>query len=145
MPIIKIKVRGGLGQVRDDVRRLMDELFQVSVPRVNLTEGWVPPLNICETGEALYVLADMAGVDVHDLSLVIEGGFLRMTGQRKCFVPEGRKRFYLMEIGQGEFERLVRLPVPVDPDKIEARYEDGLLIVRMPKVTVRDSIRIKVD
>ncbi len=145
MPIIKINVGGRLGHVRDDVRRLMDELFQVSVPRINLTEGWMPELNVCETEDALYVLADMAGVDTDSLSVVIDGSFLRMKGCRKCFLPKGNKRFYLMEIGQGEFERMIHLPVPVDSDSVDARYDNGLLIMRLPKVSVRESIRIHVD
>ncbi len=145
MPIIKIQVGGDLGRLRQNMRRLMDEMFQVSLPVVNLCEGWVPAVNICETEDALYLLADMAGVDVKNLSLVLEGRLLRMAGQRRPLLPDGEKRFHLMEIGQGCFERLIQLPVAVDPEKIEAKYEDGVLIVRMEKVPSKDSIRIQVD
>ena len=145
MPIIKIQVGGELGQLSQSMRRLMNEMFQVSLPVVNMSDGWLPAVNICETPDALFVQADIAGVEAESLSLVLEGRLLRMSGQRRPLLPDGEKRFHLMEIGQGRFERLIRLPVMVDPEGTEARYEDGILTVHMPKAASVNAIKIQVD
>ncbi len=142
MPVIKIQVRNNLGQLRRDVHQLVDELFQISIPLVNLNDGWVPAVNICETADELFVIADMAGVDAKSLSVTLEGRLLRLAGTRRSSLPPGRKRFYLMEMGYGPFERLIRLPVPVEAEEVEARYEDGILTVCMGKKKGSGSIKI---
>jgi len=145
MPVIKIKVEHDFGLLQDRVRRLADDVFQVSRPFVLSRGGWVPAVDIYEGPEFVYAVADMAGVDKESLQLIFKGRFLHLAGQRHPPVSLDNERFYQMEIEYGPFERIIRIPVAVDPEQMEAYYENGLLVIRMLCKKAIDKIKIDVS
>lgn len=144
MPIIKIRVDQDLNVLRDSAQRMVDDFFHVSVPMVVLGRGWVPAVDIYETPEAVYVVADMAGVDKEDLHVTIEGRHLQVAGRRHPPTGHAERQFYQMEIEYGPFERIVRLPEAIESEHVEAQYEDGLLVVRLLREKPRETVRISV-
>jgi HSP20 family protein len=145
MPVIKIKVERDFELLQDRVRCLADDVFQVSRPLVLSKGGWVPAVDIYEGPEFVYVVADIAGVDKESLQLIFKEQFLRLAGQRRPPVSLGNRRFYQMEIEYGPFERIIRIPVAVDPEQMEAYYENGLLVIRMLCKKANDTIKIDVS
>ena len=145
MPLIKIKVERDLEQLQDRVRRLVDDVFHISRPMAFSEGGWVPAVDIYEGPDVVYVVAEAAGVDTDSLHLTFEGQFLHLSGQRHSPVSLGKRRFYQMEIEYGPFERIVRIPVAIDLEQIEAHYENGLLIVEMSRKEPRETIKIEVS
>ncbi|NIA08768.1 MAG: Hsp20 family protein [Nitrospiraceae bacterium] len=145
MPLIKIKVERDLEQLQNRVRHLMDDVFHISRPMAFSEGGWVPAVDIYEAPNAIYVVVEAAGVDIESLHLSFEGQFLHLTGQRHSPVSLGKRRFYQMEIEYGPFERILRVPVAVDMEHIEAHYENGLLIVEMPRKESKEAIKIEVS
>lgn len=145
MPVIKIKVERDFELLQDRVRRLVDDVFQVSMPVMLSREGWVPAVDIYEGPDAVYVVADTAGVDKESLNLIFKGQFLHLAGQRRQPVSLGKGRFYQMEIEYGPFERIIRIPVTVDPEQMDAYYENGLLVIRMLCKKANDTIKIDVS
>jgi HSP20 family protein len=145
MPAIKIKVERDFELLQDRVKRLVDDVFQVSMPVMLSKGGWVPAVDIYEGPDAVYVVADTAGVDRESLHLIFKGQFLHLAGQRRPPVSLGNRRFYQMEIEYGTFERIIRIPVAVDPDQMEACYENGLLVIRMLCKKANDTIKIEVS
>ena len=145
MPVIKINVERDFDLLQDRVKRLADDVFQVS-PSVMLSnrEGWVPAIDIYEGPDSVYVVADTAGVDKESLNLIFKGQFLYLAGRRRPPVSLGKGRFYQMEIEYGPFERIIRIPVTVDPEQMEAQYENGLIVIRMPCKKANDTIKIDV-
>ena len=133
MPVIKLTISKDLRELSRDFHRILDESF--TIPRPSLISGtaWMPAMDIYEDGQFLYIVADLAGVDVENLELAMEGRFLRVSGQRKPPAAIARKRFFQMEVEYGPFERVVRIPFPIMLDKVEARLENGLLLVRLGK------------
>jgi HSP20 family protein len=92
-----------------------------------------PPVNVYEEGENLCVEAELPGVTLADLEIYVTGrDQLTVKGERKLQAPEKGVR-HRQERGFGTFSRTLTLPFPVDPDKVDARLENGILRVRLVK------------
>jgi len=144
MPVFKIKVNNGLDQFRRQARYMLDDMIRMSEPFAMNRTGWIPAVDLYENSSVIYLVADAAGIDRDSLSITIDGGLLRLAGRRRTPVDMEGKYYHIMEIEYGSFERIVRLPHDTDFDGIEARYEDGLLIVSMPKKK-RPPVRIDIQ
>ena len=94
--------------------------------------GWNPATDVYETETDIFVIIDIAGIKVQDVSLHINNDILTVKGVRR--EPSGKnRRYYTMEIDFGEFERHIELPSPVDLDHMKAGYSQGFLKVEMIK------------
>jgi len=94
---------------------------------------WEPPVDIYETPEGYVIEAEIAGVDRAALEVRVEGSQVWIRGTRRLApVPEGQE-YYRIEIPAGPFVRCVALPETADPDRLEATYRDGLLVIRVPR------------
>jgi len=133
MPVIKITVSKDLRSLKRDFHQMIDEMFRL--PHSHLMSGmaWMPAMDIYEDNKFIYVVADIAGVDADSLELAIEGQFLRLAGTRRPPVATQSKRFFQMEVEYGPFERVIRIPLAVRQEEIEACLENGLLLVRLGK------------
>jgi len=121
----------------DDVRRLESDIDQLlgrsphaagirAVPR-----GTFPPINVGATPERVDVYLFAAGVDPKSIDVSIQQNLLTVAGSRKVDVNPDAD-YYRRERFDGEFRRVIALPDDADPDRVEARYRDGVL-----QVTVR--------
>ncbi len=133
MPVIKLTISKDLRNFRRDLHQLIDEAFPIPRPSLMSGAAWMPAMDIYEDRNFLYVVADLAGVEVENLELALEGRFLRVSGNRKPPLAVTRKRFFQMEVEYGPFERVVRIPLSVVPEEVDARLENGLLLVRLKK------------
>jgi HSP20 family protein len=92
-----------------------------------------PPVNMWEDDDHVYAEAEMPGLKLEDLSIEIVGGNqLSIKGERTPARPENVE-WHRQERGFGRFERGIVVPVAVDPTKVEARLENGVLTVTMAK------------
>jgi HSP20 family protein len=120
------------GSLFDDLRRMqqeMEEMFgQGGWPTGirSVARGTYPPINIGSTGEGVEVYLFAAGLDPKTLDISIQQNLLTVAGERKVEVPENVE-YYRRERFSGPFRRVISLPEDVDPDKVEARYTDGIL------------------
>lgn len=96
-------------------------------------DRWQPDVDVFETDANIVVRAEIAGVRSQDLSVSVDGQVLRIRGVRPA--PEGPDvmRLHQMEIASGPFERRVRIPMPIDRDRVSAHVGDGFLTVTLPK------------
>ena len=103
-----------------------------------------PALNVWADDENLYVEAELPGMTQDQLNIFVsEGNQLTISGERKpCNVPNGT--WHRQERGFGKFSRSVTLPVLVDADKVEARLEQGVLTLTLPKSEEAKPRRIQV-
>lgn len=92
-----------------------------------------PSLNVWEDGDALLVEAELPGLNFEDIEIFVTGqNQLTLKGERKA--PEVTKSaVHRQERDFGSFVRSLTLPFPVDDAKVEARLENGVLTVRLPK------------
>jgi HSP20 family protein len=94
---------------------------------------FAPALNVAETDGGFEVTVDLPGLDAKDVSVEMTDGVLVIAGQKQEEMEEKGKRFHRVERYHGSFHRSVTLPTPVDEDKIEAEYKDGVLRILLPK------------
>lgn len=126
--------------VDDDFAGSVDRLFQqMSAPALGHAlgparpAGDAHPFDLYETDEALVLQMAVPGSSADDLDLSIESR--QLTVRASLPEDEGEnRRYWAQSIPRGETTRSIRLPATVDADAIEARVEDGLLTLTMPKV-----------
>ncbi|RQS63556.1 Hsp20/alpha crystallin family protein [Burkholderia sp. Bp8963] len=96
--------------------------------------GAFPQVNIGATDESIEVVAFAPGVEASKLDVSVDKGLLTISGEREPVTPEGDEvRTYAQERFSGKFRRMVELPESADPDKVQARYENGCLMIRVGK------------
>jgi HSP20 family protein len=129
--------RGPFGALMNEVNTMQEEfarLFgRVSPFAASVVAPAGPPLNVWEDEHALYVEADLPGIDPAKLDVTVtEGNQLTVRGERAAPDIQGAT-WVRQERPTGEFVREVGLPALVDADKVEAKYESGVLRLTLPK------------
>ncbi len=138
--LIKIRIVRDLENLQERVRGFVDNMFAGHQAAVSFR----PAADFYETAQGLVLRLDLAGVRPEDVSISLAGQELVIKGCRKPPRPEGLQRFIHLEMGFGGFERRFALPIPVDPQGVEASYADGVLEVRLSrKVPQRRTIPVK--
>ena len=122
----------------DEFRSLeaeMDQLFgRGSLPAgIRATRrGTFPPVNVGATPERVDVYLFAAGLDPKSLDISIQQNLLAVSGDRKVPVDESAD-YYRQERFDGEFRRVITLPDDVDPDRVDAKYRDGVLQITVQR------------
>lgn len=118
-----------------DLQRDINDLFDTLLPTFGrgTVSRALPPLNVYEDPDALIVECELPGIDRESLDLTIAGDVLTLKGQRPALEPAEGTRVHIHERGYGTFNRALTLPVSVDSEAVEARYENGVLSIRLPK------------
>jgi len=118
------------------LREAMDRLFE---------DTWVPsrrrvvdrehahrlPLDAYVTQDEIVIIANMPGVKPENVEITLEGDTLTIKAERP--VPMENVDYVLQERPYGLFQRTLNINIPVDSGKAEAKYENGLLILTIPK------------
>ncbi|MGI8414448.1 MAG: Hsp20/alpha crystallin family protein [Solirubrobacteraceae bacterium] len=130
----------------DRMRREMDELFGDMFERTGLSRrrsGFSPAVDVVYTSDPprAVVTAELAGVQIDDLELEIQGRKLILAGRRGSAAIEGDV-YQQVEIERGRFRRIVELGAEVRPEQAKARYEDGMLRVELPLVQRESRVRV---
>jgi HSP20 family protein len=120
--------------VRDliSMSETMDQLLNDRFSRVAGTEyPALLPVDAYATDDALVLLASVPGLKPDELSVTYEDGTLTIQGALKPATDE--KNYLLRERVTGRFERTLKINTPIDSDKIEATFENGVLTLKLPK------------
>jgi HSP20 family protein len=117
------------------LREAMDRLFEDSGFRP--AAGWAKrailrlPLDAYVTPDEIVVLANMPGVKPEAVEITLEGDTLTVKAERPA--PIENVEYVMQERPYGTFIRTLSINVPVDSDKAEAHFENGLLMLTIPK------------
>lgn len=126
----------------DRVQQEMEEIFRSLMPQrphvaQRHNQRWRPPVEVYETEDALIVVAEIAGIDDKDLSVVIENDVLSIRGERLDLRRGERRSYRETGIAYGPFGVDVFIPFSVDADQAEADYANGFLRIRLPRSSAR--------
>jgi HSP20 family protein len=117
------------------LREAMDRLFEDSFVRptrmIRENAGAYLPLDIYTTKDAVVIRASVPGVKPDEVEITVEGDTVTMRGEIKA--PQEEGTFLLQERRYGPFARSVELAAPVQADKAEAKFENGVLTLTIPK------------
>jgi HSP20 family protein len=109
--------------------------------------AWIPPVSIEETQDALLLTAELPGMAADQVELDVEKNVLTIRGEkREARSEEGEgRRYHLWERSHGSFARAFTLPRGVNTDEISAEFDNGLLVIRVPKVPGARSRKIEIS
>lgn len=131
-----------LSRFRDQLEQIFEQPdFAVSEL---LGGGWLPAVDVLDGKDKLTVKAELPGFKREDLDVSVHENNLIISGERKSDEERRDGEFYRSERFYGRFHRSIPLPFPVETDKIEARYSDGVLTVTLPKSEHAKSKQIEV-
>lgn len=126
--------RETFGSLRDAVGRLFDESFVNPRAIESMVFGRSFPLDITETEQEYVVEASLPGVKPEEIEVTALGDTLTIRATRKpSETTEKTKTYVRRERYEGEVQRIVTLPAPIDTERATAAYENGVLAVRIPK------------
>ena len=94
---------------------------------------WWPAMDVVEEGNAYKVKVDLPGLSKKDIELSVEDNRLTIHGERKVEKEVDEDRYHRLERATGKFHRMFTLPGTVDPERVEAKFKDGILLVTLPK------------
>lgn len=92
-----------------------------------------PAVDVEERENESLIVAELPGVKKEDVSISIENGFLTLKGERKPVEVADVKKVLHQEIEYSPFSRTIKLPHPVDVNKISAELANGILRISLPK------------
>ena len=113
--------------------------------RTNEVVGsWNLALDVAEKGDVFTVKASLPGISPDELNVTLEDNVLTIQGMTQEDETIEENSYHIRERRYGSFSRSVRFPVPVEGDKVEAEYENGVLTLSIPKAEAVKPKRIAV-
>jgi HSP20 family protein len=130
-----------------DLEDVSDTFLSALDPRSSLSDLFSPALDVMDCGNEVVLRADLPGLQQSDIELEVQDGTLTLRGERKDEHEEHNDNYYCVERWEGAFSRSIRIPPGVDPNKIRAEFNNGVLEVHMPKKpeAAPKKIEIKAD
>ncbi|HEX9630585.1 MAG TPA: Hsp20/alpha crystallin family protein [Pyrinomonadaceae bacterium] len=135
-----------LQRLRDRVGRLFAALQEATVAEDPLaSETWAPPVDLCESAEAIVVCVELPGLTAEHIKVGATNTQLRIWGEKKRRMPRNRILSHLCsERSYGKFSRIVPLRWTVSIQDAKAAVDNGMLIVRLPKIEDRRGVEFKI-
>jgi HSP20 family protein len=128
------------------IRSMLDQAFDNFLLRRGELGGEWLAMDMYQTDDNVIVKAVLPGLKPEDIHISVSDGMLTIQGEMKEERIEEKARYHLRERRVGSFSRSVPLPSAVVVDKAEARYENGILTLTLPKTeeTKPKTISVKV-
>ena len=144
MTIVRWEPLRELGTLQSEMNRLFNTVFDGPAPSGATMRRWMPPMDLVESGEDFVLRADLPGMSEEDVKIELEDSTLTISGERKAEHEAQGEGFYRVERATGAFSRSLTLPKGVDPEAVSARFDRGVLEVRIPKPAERKPRRISI-
>jgi HSP20 family protein len=132
-----------------DLRTTMDRFFDEGFARPwhvvrsgDYERGFA--IEVSETEDAVEVKAALPGLKPEDVDITVANDVLTIKAEHKEETEETKKEYYRREIRYGAYHRSLALPVSVDADKADARFENGMLHLKLPKAEALRPKQIKI-
>lgn len=134
-------------QELDVMRRQFDRLANLlsGVPRRSMGAGVFPQLNVTDDTNKFYLRAELPGVTSDALDIQATGRTIAISGERQIPEENANARYHRREREAGKFSRVMAMPSEIDADRIEAKLDNGILTVMVPKAESAKPRQIKVN
>lgn len=135
MTIVKWDPFRNVAALQDRINRIFDESFSRTADLDDdiSMSAWKPLVDIYETDEAIILKAELPGIKKNDVSVEVKDNVLTLKGARTEEKEIKEKNYYRKERAFGTFSRSFNLQHRIQPDKIKARFKDGVLKIEIPK------------
>lgn len=125
---------GKFSNVLPEMQRLQREMNRMlSFMTEPYSDDEFPPVNVWVSEADVIVTAEIPGIDRDKLDISITNDILTVSGQRDRDVLKAVESYHRQERNYGKFARILQLPFNVDSEKTQAKYEKGILHIKMPR------------
>lgn len=146
MALVRWEPLRELNTIQGEVNRLFNTFFDTPV---TAAEGagrrWLPAMDLVEAEDHYVLRADLPGLGEDDVSIEVEDDVLTVSGERKAEHEERNEGYHRVERAYGTFARSLTLPEGVDPEAVEARFDRGVLEIRIPKPEQRKPRKVAIS
>lgn len=129
------------------VSRFSDWLDEVFDEVLDERTSFIPQMNVAETDTEFEVTVALPGMSKDDIDISLDNNVLTISGERKYEKDgeENGRRYRVVETRYGKFNRSMTFPNIIDNDKTEAKFENGELIITIPKVKEKAGRKIEIS
>lgn len=106
--------------------------------------GAFPPINVFQQGHDFVAIVELPGVNQADLELQAKESTIRISGRKPINYGE-KISVHRRERVAGSFDRMITLPVEIDPDGVRAEFRDGILALFIPRAESGKPRTIKIN
>ena len=146
MTIARFSPMTDIVSLRDAMDRLFEESFIRPTTWTGLAAGHVAvPVDLWETKDAYHLRADLPGVSSDQLEINATSDSIAISGEVRSHAEVTEDGWLRQERRVGKFQRAFTLPVAIDPTKVEATFENGVLKLTLPKAENTKPRTIKVN
>lgn len=131
MTLIKFEPLREIESLHDRIQKYFDDF---STFGFNFNDNFSPRIDVSEDKDHINVTAEIPGVKKDNIKITLQDNILTIEGEKKKASEQKEKNFYRSERIFGSFKRCFTLPAEVDSEKVEAKFEDGMLHIQMQKV-----------
>jgi HSP20 family protein len=117
-----------------EMRRMQSEMNRLFSGVGFATTRDFPPINIWLRDNSVIVTAELSGVSRDDVRLNLQDDVLTLEGKREPRHQQEDGNWQRRERSYGSFSRAVQLPFRIDPDKVQARFNNGVLEVELERL-----------
>ena len=122
-------------RLQAELNRLFSGILENQRAALATASSWDPNVDVLEDAQEVRIIVEVPGLSAGDLTIAAQGNRVRIRGSKRAEPqPETRPKYLCMERFFGEFEKVVPLPYPVNFKQASAALQDGLLVVRLPRV-----------
>jgi HSP20 family protein len=136
------------GSLQREIDRLFDDFARSALAGVQQgPDRLVPSMDITESDNEIVVAAEMPGLQRQDIDISVDNDILTIRGEKKVEekLRDEKKNFHVTERAYGVFYRAIQLPPGVDPSKVQATMENGVLKITIPKPGRSQAKKIEVQ
>jgi HSP20 family protein len=136
-----------LNTLQNEMNRLFSTFFDTPTPAAGNggLRRWIPAMDLVEIDEHFVLRADLPGVPEDDVKIEFEDNILTVSGERRAEHEDKREGFYRIERAAGAFSRSLTLPEGIDVDAVKAKFDNGVLEIRIPKPEERKPRRVAIS
>jgi len=128
-----IRYQAPLLNLQHEINRMFEEFDRAIEHEPSQAAMFRPAVDVREDSDAYVVHVEVPGVPRENLDIAMQDGALLIRGRKESTSQNGDARFRRVERSYGTFARALQLPRNVDPERISASLNDGVLEVRLPK------------
>jgi HSP20 family protein len=125
------------------LRRLQEEVDRAATSPARAAGGF-PAVNIWQGTDSAALTAELPGVDPADIDISVKEDVITITGERKAPATDDQTVWNRRERTHGRFSRVIQLPFKVDPDRVEARLQDGVLQIELHRPEADKPRRVQI-
>jgi HSP20 family protein len=107
-------------------------------------KSWYPTVDVSEGKKDITVKAEIPGVDKEGIDISLDGRFLTIRGEKKHEKEESDEHYHRVESVFGLYKRTIALPADVDESKVDAKYKNGVLKIKLKKAKEAETKKIQI-